>query len=159
QLTERPLLQLRPLGTSDEFHVRNTFTLIANGNNLVVADDLVRRCIRASLDANVEDPEKRSFTSDPLGEAFANRGQYVAACLTIVRACIAAGKPNCCKRLPSYGAWSDLVRSPLIWLGCPDPLNTMSELRQEDPVRQQRAQLFEAWGELKELDLGGITTS
>ena len=147
QVTERPLLQLRPLGTSDEVRVANTFTVNINGNNLVVADDLVRRGIRCTLDANTETPETRTFTTNPLAMALDYRGIYIANCLTIARAYIAAGRPDRCPSLPSYEGWSDLVRSALVWLGYDDPVDTMDQIRGADPVRQERADLFTAWRE------------
>jgi putative DNA primase/helicase len=149
QVTERPLLQLRPLGTSDKIRVANTFTTFANGNNVAVADDLVRRTICCELDANVENPECRTFKGDPLAAVHRARGSYVSACLSIALAYIAAGKPNRLPPLPSYEGWSDTVRSPLVWLGFTDPVETMATARAVDPVRQARARVFEAWrGEL-----------
>jgi putative DNA primase/helicase len=145
QVTERPLLQLRPLGGSDKIRVANTFTTFANGNNVAVADDLVRRTICCALDANVENPECRTFHSDPLADVGHHRGVYIAACITIARAYIAAGKPNRLSPLPSYEGWSDLVRSPLVWLGFGDPVATISASRSADPVRQDRARAFDAW--------------
>jgi putative DNA primase/helicase len=111
QVTERPLLQLRALGKSDKIRVANTFTVFANGNNVAVADDMVRRTIRCALDANVENPELRTFRGDPLATVRRNRGKYVAACLIIARAYLAAGMPGRLPPLPSYEAWSDRVRS------------------------------------------------
>ena len=66
QITERPLLQLRPLGTSKLIRVTNTFTVLANGNNAVIAADMVRRTIEYRLDADMESPETRVFRDNPL---------------------------------------------------------------------------------------------
>jgi putative DNA primase/helicase len=85
----------------------------------------------------------------------ANRGKYIAAILTIVRAWQAAGRPGKLAQLPSYGAWSDYVRSPLVWLGKADPVVTIGELRSADPVRQQRAAVFRA---LAALPMAGYRT-
>jgi putative DNA primase/helicase len=145
QITERPLLQLRPLGTSRQVRAANTFTVLSNGNNAVVAADMVRRTIECRLDANMESPETRVFKANPLARIKQNRGAYVAACLTIARAYICGGKPGCLPPLPSYESWSDLVRSPLVWLGCADPVASMSSLRFSDPARQARAAVFTAW--------------
>jgi hypothetical protein len=145
QVTERPMFQLRPLGQSDIIRVPNTFTTFANGNNVGVADDLVRRTINCALDANVEDPETRAFRGDPLAAIRRNRGAYVAACLTIARAYLVAGKPDRLPPLPSYQAWSDLVRSPLVWLSRADPVLTMAAARDADPIRRERARVFDAW--------------
>ncbi len=73
------------------------------------------------------------------------RGAYIAACLTIARAYIAAGKPNRLPPLASYEGWSDMVRSPLVWLGYDDPVKSMAATRGADPVRQDRARVFDAW--------------
>jgi putative DNA primase/helicase len=145
QVTERPLLQLRALGKSDKVRVANTFSVFANGNNVTVADDLVRRTICCALDANVENPECRIFRNDPLAAVRQDRGAYIAACLTIALAYIAAGRPNRLTPLASYEGWSDIVRSPLAWLGFADPVATMAAERSADPVRQDRTRAFAAW--------------
>jgi putative DNA primase/helicase len=145
QVTERPLLQLRALGKSDKIRVTNTFTIFANGNNVVIADDLVRRTICCSLDANIENPECRTFRGDPLAAVRRNRGAYIHACLTIARAYIAAGKPNRLPPLASYEEWSEIVRSPLMWLGFADPVDTTVTARNTDPIRQDRVRAFSAW--------------
>jgi putative DNA primase/helicase len=67
--------------------------------------------------------------------------------LTVVRAYIAAGKPG---RLPwigqTFGQWSDLVRSALVWLGRADPVLSQEAGRSADPRRQARVALFQAIG-------------
>ena len=145
QVTERPLLELRALGKSDQHRIPNTFSFFANGTNIAVADDMVRRTIRCAMDANRENPEVRKFKSDPLTMIRANRGKYVAACLTIARAYIAAKRPSPLPPLPSFEGWSAIVRDPLVWLGCPDPVATMETLRNEDPRGADRHALFDAW--------------
>jgi hypothetical protein len=93
----------------------------------------------------MESPEKRVFKANPLAMVMRSRGVYIAACLTIARAYIAAGKPECLPPLPSYEGWSNLVRSALVWLGYPDPVLTMEAARGADPVREDRASVFMAW--------------
>ena len=63
----------------------------------------------------------------------ANRGRYVAACLTIVRAYALAGRPGKLAPLLSFEAWSDNVRSALVWLGRPDVAETLNVARESDP--------------------------
>jgi putative DNA primase/helicase len=145
QLTERPLLKLRPLGTSDQQSIPNTFTTFANGNNTRVANDVVRRTIRCALDAECEKPEERTFKFDPLAKIAADRGKYVSACLSIARAYIAEDRPNKLPPLASYGGWSAAVREPLVWLGCADPVGTMQELHREDPKAADQHAVFSAW--------------
>src|SRR5262249_3418624 len=81
---------------------------------------------------------------DPLAGLRANRGRYVAAALTIVRAWLASGETG---KAPvgSFGQWCRLVRDPLIWLGEQDPLNSMAELRGKDPKRLRRLRLDAIW--------------
>jgi putative DNA primase/helicase len=151
QLTERPLLTCRPLGRSEVIKVPNSAMVTANGNNIEISADEVRRTIRIGLDANVENPDDRTFTRDPLGDVLADRGTYIAAVLTIARAYVAAGGPGRLLR-PSYELWSEVVRSSLIWLGEADPVLSVSQVRAQDPVAAQRAAVFDAWA--RELVIG-----
>jgi putative DNA primase/helicase len=145
QVTERPVMQLRPLGGSGLVKVENTFTVFANGNNLEIVEDQVRRTIMCRMDANRENPERRQFTRSPLDEIQQNRGKYITAVLTIVRAYICQGKPGL-KHYPSYDGWSHLARSPLVWLGRKDPV--VNDLQTRNPTRTARAEVFTAWDEL-----------
>ncbi|MFL5266979.1 MAG: hypothetical protein ACJ8AH_10355 [Stellaceae bacterium] len=145
QITERPLLKLRALGKSPPHLIPNAFSFFANGNNVSVANDMVRRTIRCALDANCESPEQREFKSNPMAVIHANRAKYVAACLTIARAYVSVGRPNPSTPLPSYEEWSAVVRDALIWLDCPDPVATMETLRSEDPAGAERHAVFDAW--------------
>ena len=113
QVTERPVLEVRGLGSSNLFRINNTFTVFATGNNIVVKGDLTRRTVRTRLDANTEDPTRRTFSGNPVSAVLADRGRYVAAVLTIARAYMGAGKPNPQKRIPSYEPWSP--RRPTRW--------------------------------------------
>jgi hypothetical protein len=148
QLTERPVLDLRALGSSDKARINNVFTVYATGNNIIIHGDLTRRAARAKLDANTADPLTRAFTSNPVQAVLADRGRYVAAILTIARAYLAAGMPNKPHRVPSYELWSDLVCGALLWLGWPNPADTMTVVRQEDPLGSELATILAAWPNL-----------
>ncbi len=154
QATERPLLQVRPLGTSNLVRIANTFTIFANGNNLTVGADVVRRTLQCALDANMEVPEAREFAADPVATVLADRGRYIAACLTVARAYIVAGRPGRLPPRPSYEGWSDTVRSALVWLNWPDPVDTVANIRVEDPIRQARAAVFSAWAKELQPEIG-----
>jgi len=91
QMTERPLLQLRPLGTSKMVRVPNTYTVLTNGNNAVVAADMVRRTIECRLDANMESPESRVFHDNPLARITRDRGAYYCPSLHLHRQARAPG--------------------------------------------------------------------
>jgi putative DNA primase/helicase len=147
QVTERPVLQIRPLGSSNMSRIANTFTPFANGNNLTVGADFVRRTLQCSLDAQLENPETREFSSDPVATVLADRGKYIAAILTIARAYVVAGRPGRLPQRASYQGWSDTVRSALVWLNWPDPVDSLAGIQAADPIRQQRAAVFAAWSE------------
>jgi hypothetical protein len=146
QLIERPRPMVRVLGRSEMFEVdaRGT-TFFADGNNIAVAGDLTRRVVRTRLDPKMEQPELKVFNGDPVAKVLENRGPYVGACLTIVRAYIAAGRPDRKPRLASFEGWSDTVRSALVWLGMADPVNSMQRVRSDDPDANVLDNLLEAW--------------
>jgi putative DNA primase/helicase len=145
QVTERPRLMVRPLGGSDHVTISNAFTVFANGNNIVIAADMVRRTVRCTLDANVEDPGARTFSGDPVSTVMADRGKYVAAILTIARAYHLAGEPYTGRTMHSYDRWSRLVAGALVWLGWETPIKSVSDLRAEDPERQILALALECF--------------
>ncbi|MDP4573860.1 hypothetical protein Q9K02_01745 [Qipengyuania sp. G39] len=134
QIVERPVISLRILGTSRTVSVENRATVFCNGNNIQLVGDMTRRVVTCSLDTNHERPELRKFKRDPFQDILSDRGRYIAAALTVVRAYIVAGYPNLLNPLASFGDWSRLVRSPLVWLGYADPVETMSETRATDPT-------------------------
>ena len=99
------------------------------------------------MDAKVEQPENRPFEFDPVEVAIRNRPNLVVAALTILRAYHVAGRPNKLKPLGSFEAWSDLVRSALVWLGEADPVKSMNQLRKKDPVLEEARSIMEQWRE------------
>jgi Bifunctional DNA primase/polymerase, N-terminal len=145
QVSSSAVMLLRALGSSDQFRINNVFTVFANGNNIVIYGDLTRRVVRAMLDANIADPTKRKYAGDPVKKILADRGRYVAAVLTIVRAYIAAGEPNPPHPVPSFERWSNLVCGSLVWLGWSNPADTMDAVREEDPSCSDLASVLAAW--------------
>jgi len=140
QLIERPTCNLRPLGKSDIVKVENRSLIFFNGNNCRVQGDMTRRVLVAGLDARMERPAEREFNGDPVATVLADRGKYIAACMTILRAYLKAGKPKVCKvPMNSFGEWSDSVRSALVWLGMADPCDTIETAREGDPDLQKVA--------------------
>jgi hypothetical protein len=146
QITERPAIHIRILGKSEAPECEWRGVLLGTGNNITLVGDMIRRGLIANLDPQCERPELRTFAFDPIERVLNNRGTYIAAAITIARAYIAAGCPNVCKTpLGSYGGWSRIVRSPLVWLGRADPVKSMEEIRQEDPGRRALHDLIELW--------------
>ncbi|MBI4183755.1 MAG: topoisomerase, partial [Proteobacteria bacterium] len=60
---------------------------------------------------------------------------------------IAAGQPDLAPRLASFEGWSNIVRSPLMWLGRADPVDTMEVARNEDPQLMLLRNMLSAWAE------------
>jgi RepB DNA-primase from phage plasmid len=145
QMTERPLVRMRILGKSEAPEFECKAAMFATGNNLTLVGDMVRRAVISTLDAGIERPELRNFEFDPIDRVLQNRGAYVAACLTIVRAYRAAGAPKVCGPLGSYREWSEALRAPLIWIGEADPIDSMETAREEDPELAAMRELFVLW--------------
>jgi hypothetical protein len=152
QLAERPLVRIRILGRSEMPECECRTTIFGTGNNVGFEGDMVRRGLVCNLDSLSERPELRQFQHDPLRHALENRGPYVAAALTIIRAYLTAGAPQVCSTIGSYAEWSRMARSPLVWLGQPDPVDSVSTARAEDPELNDIRELFTLWGEELNLD-------
>ncbi len=145
QIIERPVVAVRPLGQSTFTKVESRASCFATGNNIQLVGDMTRRVLLCSLDPDVERPELRVFHSNPFDAVLADRGKYVAAALLIVRAYIVAGCPKTLPPLASFEDWSRMVRSALVWLGRPDPCETMNKARSEDPITSSLSNLFTSW--------------
>jgi putative DNA primase/helicase len=143
QLISQPVLQIRGFGTLELKNIVNNAFVMANGNNLVISADTVRRVVQVALDTNMENPETRAFKRDPVAEVLRERGKYVHAVLTIARAQVIGGARL--PRLANFERWSDLVRSALVWLGWPDPAASVARVRAEDPVRSALLAVITAW--------------
>ncbi len=146
QAIEQHVLDIRPLGRSDIARIETGgVTIFATGNNITIAGDLCRRTITSRLDAKLENPQLKEFKNNPIRKILDDRGTYIAACLTICRAYIVAGRPGPLPRLASFEGWSDTVRSALVWLGKADAIETMESIRAEDPQRAALSDLLHAW--------------
>ena len=84
----------RILGFSKAPPISTGAFVAANGNNLVIKGDLIRRTMLCRIDAKVEQPETRVFDVDPVAEAVAKRAR--AYCRGVDRSagvsCRAPGK-------------------------------------------------------------------
>jgi putative DNA primase/helicase len=140
----------RILGVSKTPSISTGAFLAANGNNLAIKGDLVRRTMLCRIDAKVEQPETRVFAGgDPVESAMAKRAELVVA-LTILRAYEVAGRPKQsghASPLGSFECWSDLVRDALIWLGEADPVESMNQLRKRDPILEAVRAVMGQWRE------------
>ena len=137
----------RILGVSKTATVNTRALFLSSGNNVGPVQDMTRRCITINLSPDCEVPAARSFERPELvRDVLRERGWYVAAALTIVRAWIVAGRPKTvCKSLAGYGDWSDLCRQPLLWMGLADPTESVFMAMAEDPDRETLVRLLCAW--------------
>ncbi len=139
------LVQARILGKSERMVLPTNVTMMASGNNLGIAGDLCRRTLVCRLDAQVERPDRRQFTFDPVRVARERRAELVAAGLTALRAYISAGRPHSSlARIGSFEDWN-VVRETLCWLGRADPIETRERIFRADPRREDVADTLAAW--------------
>jgi len=137
----------RILGASKTMSVSTRALFLSSGNNVGPVHDMTRRCITICMDPVCEVPAARSFQRPELvRDVLRERGRYVSAVLTIVRAWVVAGRPKVdCKSVAGYDDWSNLCRQPLLWLGLADPTESMFEAMAEDPDREMLRRLLIAW--------------
>jgi len=140
----------RVLGKSANAKLTNRFVVFVTGNNLRIVGDLNRRMLICEMDAVLEHPEKRRFDFDPVAAVFKDRGKYIAACLTIVRAHCLAGFPGFAELEPlnSFDQWGKAVRGALVWLGLRDPVESMLVLKKADPQRAEQGVFVSTFAEL-----------
>ena len=132
-------IKVRILGQSKYVEAPTKAVFFATGNNLVMVGDMCRRALKCSLDAGLERPERRQFSSDPIKTIAANRERYVEAAITVLRAFEVAGRPKQARSLGGFEDWSSRVRHCLIWLGRADPCETWKRLEASIPLKKNFA--------------------
>ncbi len=137
QMISECIVDIRPFGKNTET-VRcdcRYMTVIANGNNVRVVGELVRRTLTARLDTKLECPETKPYKADPLAAIQRDRSKYLAAILTIARAYLQSGENQKVKNINGLEQWSRFVQQPLVWLGEADPVKSQADARKRDPDR------------------------
>jgi hypothetical protein len=137
-------------------------TWYATGNNVAIAADTARRICHIRLESPEERPEQRQGFRHPdllrwIGD---NRPRLLGAALTILQAYMLAGCPD--QNLPAWGSfdgWSRLVRSAVVWVGCPDPGETRTLLQDHaDLAAEQMGTVLIALAQL-DPDRRGLMTA
>lgn len=122
---------------------------LATGNNVKASKELTRRCVWIRLDAMMERPDTRKEFKHPLPEwAKANRGVLVAACLTLIKAWIVAGRPRRKGEEPMGGfeAWEETMAGILDVAGVPGFLTNRGELFEDvNTTDQEWREFVAAW--------------
>ncbi|HXF87326.1 MAG TPA: hypothetical protein VNK48_03095, partial [Xanthobacteraceae bacterium] len=126
-----PYWEDRILGRSDILRIPVRCAWVATGNNPQLSNEIARRTVRIRLDAHMDRPWQRDGFRHPnlLAWVQANRGPLVAACLTLGRAWVAAGRPRDRRTtLGSFESWSEVVGGILEVAGVPGFLANAEEL-------------------------------
>lgn len=141
-----PTITGRILGESRTVEVATQTLFLSSGNNVEPVKDMTRRTLTIHLDPKCENPAQRHFESDPLSIVMKNRPHFVGLALTLIRAYIVAGKPDQqIKPLASFMQWTELIRSPLVWTGMPDPAKSLFDGMNTDPDREVLGRLLFLW--------------
>lgn len=126
-----PFWEDRILGASEMARLPIRCTWVATGNNPTSSHEIARRLVRIRLDARTDQPWRRDGFRHPdlMVWVRANRARLVAACLTLCRAWVAAGRPRASGRgIGSYEAWSQVLGGILEVAGVPGFLGNLEEL-------------------------------
>ena len=148
QVLTQPVVRARILGKSQAPELPSNGFITATGNNLIIVGDLTRRTLMCRLDPENERPETRVFNQDPITMVRENRGKYLAAALTVLRAYRVADRPMKTNPLGSFVPWSQWVREALLWLGEADPVSTMERVRETDPKRSAIVAVTAQWADV-----------
>ena len=152
-----PTITDRLLGMNRMSTVSTNVLLIGTGNNIEAERDMRRRVLTSRLAPPVEDPSQRTYAKDPLAIIRERRAEYVGHALTIIRAYQEAGSPTPNVRsIGSYDEWSRHCRHPLIWLGFPDPAQSILDQVSHDPDKEALAQFLAIWFHV--FDTESVTT-
>ncbi len=137
--------QDRIIRSSTMARVSTAVMMIITGNGLRLVGDLTTRALGCALDTGLDRPQERAYQRDIAAFIAEHRARLVRAALTIPLAYLAAGAPMLAVRPSRFHQWDRLVRYPLIWLGCADPIETQSALEDADPEREALRVLLAAW--------------
>lgn len=148
--------QDRILGRSEMVILPNRTTWLATGNNIRLRGDLPRRCIWVRMDAKTARPWQRDvshFKHPRLIEwASTERGNILAAILTITRAWVVAGRPEAPQGLPNLGGYESycrIVGGVLAYMGVSGFLENLDAMYDEtDTETPQWEGFLDAWQEL-----------
>jgi hypothetical protein len=101
----------RELGSNRIITTINDRVWVVTGNNLSLSGDLVRRTILIMIDPNMANPETREFEiSDLKGWVAGHRNELLWALLVMIRAWVAAGKPEPSRpQSDSFARWEAVV--------------------------------------------------
>ncbi|RYG89845.1 MAG: hypothetical protein EON59_00955 [Alphaproteobacteria bacterium] len=136
----------RLLGASRTIQVSTNAFVMGTGNNVSAVRDMCRRVVTISLRPQTASPATLRYAGRPVEKVKAKRGRYVSLALTIVQAWYEAGWPRAdVLDIATFGAWSEMVRQPLLWLGEPDPAASLLDQVRSDPDAETLGRFMMAW--------------
>jgi putative DNA primase/helicase len=136
---------LRPLGRSEAVTVRNRTFLMANGNNISISGDMIRRAFVISILPRSASPERERFPFTPDDYAMQHRDALLTEAYTIMRAWRLSGMPRSgLSAVGSFSEWEHKVRDLLFWLTGYDLTEEFEKNKKDDPRRQNDAALLAA---------------
>ncbi len=144
----------RMLGTTGMVTLPQRATWIATGNNIKLGGDMPRRCYWIRLDTQLARPWQRPTEGfrhpNLLGWVSENRGELLAALLTIARAWFVAGKPVAeVPPLGSFEAWARTVGGILAFAGVQGFLQNLDALYEQNDEESSEWEAFLfAWSEM-----------
>ena len=148
QLLSQPTRQIRPLGRSDTIGVPCTQMVLVNGNNIMVADDLVRRFVAIRLNPRCESPHKRAFKHPAIvAEAQRARAGILSDCYTVIEAHRLHGDAPSLP-LAGFEQWSRTVAGALVWTGYENPIASQAKIERDDPRKSLWRTIMRAWFEV-----------
>ena len=143
----------RMLGSTSMVTLPQRATWIATGNNIKLGGDMPRRCYWIRLDSQLARPWQRPTEGfrhpNLLGWITENRGNLLAALLTIARAWHVAGKPSAeVPPLGSFEAWARTLGGILAFAGVKGFLQNLDALyEQNDEETSEWEAFLVAWSE------------
>ena len=157
-ITAWPCWEDRILGVSETLRVPVRAMWIGTGNNPAVSNEISRRTVRIRLDAKVDQPWLREDFRHQNLRAWVHehRGEVVWACLTIVRAWVAAGRPNGSRGLGMFDSWAQVMGGILEVAEVPGFLGNLTEfyLASDEEGGALRRLVHEWWNRFKDGDVG-----
>jgi putative DNA primase/helicase len=125
-----PFWEDRVLGKSEMTRFPIRCVWIATGNNPQFSNEIARRMVRIRLDPHEDQPWLREGFRHPnlLAWVWQNRARLVAACLTLGRAWIAAGRPRHQKTIGSFEGWAEVMGGILEVADVPGFLGNLEEM-------------------------------
>ncbi len=138
----------RKLGTNQVVTAWTCSFVMGTGNNIRPLRDMARRVASIYLLPQREAVATREYHGKPLQQVRANRGAYVSDALTIITAWLIGDRAlHNITNVAGFDDWSYLCRQPLIWLGEPDPAESLIEQITHDPDTEQLGELLQAWSD------------